>query len=71
MSLDTGRYQLYSTWKTAKEKWDLFQESWNDPIRRQFEEKFWAPVQPLILRTLSAIDKLSQEIIQMRRECDT
>jgi hypothetical protein len=69
VSLDTGRYQLYSTWKTLQERWQETDRYWRDPVRQQFEEQHWSPLEPAVLSTLTAIDRLAQVLIQARNEC--
>lgn len=70
MSLDTGRYQLYSTWTDLDRRWDNVREGWQDPIQKKFEEDYWLPLEPMVSRTLAAIDRLSQVLAQARRECE-
>jgi hypothetical protein len=69
VSLDTGRYQLYSCWKTLQERWEHTDRYWRDPVRQQFEEQYWLPLEPAVLATLTAIDRLAQVLVQARNEC--
>lgn len=70
MSLDTGRYQLYSTFSDVERRWEAVREGWQDAIQQKFDEDYWQPLVPLVNRTLSAIDRLSQVLNQARRECE-
>ena len=69
MSLDTGRYQLYSSFKTLNTHWEQTLLHWQDSVRREFEEDFWNQLEPRVQQTLGAIDRLAQIIARVRREC--
>ncbi len=69
MSLDTGRYQLYSAMKTLREQWDAAGEHWQDVVRQQFTEKFWDVLEPRVRDTVAAIDRLTQIVTRARQEC--
>jgi hypothetical protein len=69
LSLDTGRYQLYSTFKTLQERWEETKLHWYDSVRQDFEENHWGALEPRIRATLSAIDRLSQVMVRAKQEC--
>jgi hypothetical protein len=69
VSLDTGRYQLYSTFKTLKERWDDTAEHWQDAIRHEFAEKYWEVIERRVQAELAAIDRLTQVMVRARQEC--
>jgi hypothetical protein len=69
MSLDTGRYQLFSTFKTLRERWEETCVHWQDGIRQEFAEKYWQALEPRVRATMSAIDRLGQIIGRARQEC--
>jgi len=69
VSLSTGRTKLDGAMKTLRLRWQEVQEAWNDPVRHDFEEHYWAPVEPAIAATLRAIDRLDQILCRARQEC--
>jgi hypothetical protein len=69
MSLDVGRYQLYSSFRTAAAHWDQTQLAWRDEAARNFEEQHWRPLELQVKLTLSAMDQLGQIVDRARREC--
>jgi len=69
VSLDTGRYQLYSALKTAQERWDAVQEHWQDAVKQKFAEDFWEPLLSRTQAALAAIDRLSHVVFRARQEC--
>lgn len=69
MSLDTGRYQLFSAFTALRERWDDLQSRWDDGVRREFAEDFWAGLEARTQAALSAIDRLAQTLNQAKQEC--
>ncbi len=69
MSLDVGRYKLYSAWKALDQRWDETRLSWHDAVREEFMKEFWNDVEHPVSLTLGAIDRLGQALANMRREC--
>ena len=69
MSLDTGRYQLYSALKTLRERWDDTKESWHDAVEQKFTEDVWEPLEQRVKAALSAIDRLALVVARSKEEC--
>ena len=69
MSLDTGRYQLFSTFKTLRAHWEETCVHWQDEVRQDFEEQYWQALEPRVQATMAAIDRLGQLINRARQEC--
>ncbi len=69
MSLDTGRYQLYSTFKTLTAHWERTRQAWRDEVAKDFEEQTWALLERQVKTVLSATDRLGQIMVRARREC--
>jgi hypothetical protein len=69
MSLDTGRYQLYSSLKALRERWDDLQARWDDVVRQEFAEDFWDGMETRTKNALNAIDQLAQVLNKAKQEC--
>jgi hypothetical protein len=69
MSLDSGRYQLYSSFKTVREHWADAVQHWQDTVRQEFEEQHWGQLEPRVQAALAAIDRLALVINQAKQEC--
>jgi len=69
VSLSTGRYQLYSSLETLRLHWEEVRPRWNDAVRQDFEEQYWDQVEPRVNAALAAMDRLTQVLGQLRREC--
>ncbi len=69
MSLDTGRYQLFSCFKTLRAHWEETCAHWQDEVRQDFEEQYWGALEPRVQATMAGIDRLGQIIGRARQEC--
>jgi hypothetical protein len=69
MSLDTGRYQLFSSFKTLRAHWEATCVHWQDGVRQDFEEQTWEVLEARVRATMAAIDRLGQIIARARQEC--
>ena len=69
MKVDAGRGKLYDAQKVLRHHWDEVSEMWNDPVRVEFEEKVWQPLDQDTSETLRAIDRLAQILNECRRAC--
>lgn len=69
MSLDVGRYRLFSAHKTLNQHWDETRLVWNDSVRAEFAKEHLEPLEPIVLTTLGAIDRLAQVLVRLREEC--
>jgi hypothetical protein len=69
LSLETGRYQLFSAFKTLAAHWDRTKLSWDDKVRKDFEEQQWAALEYQINATMTAIDRLGQVMNACRQQC--
>jgi len=69
MSLDTGRYQLFSSFKTLRARWEGTLMHWQDGVRQDFEEHYWDALELRVQATMTAIDRLGHTIARVRQEC--
>jgi hypothetical protein len=69
MSLDTGRTQLNTSYKDLLELYEQTKLYWNDAVRRDFDERCWGELEPRIINTIAAIDRLSQTVNDAKRDC--
>jgi hypothetical protein len=70
VSLETSRYQLHTALKTAVLHWEETCRQWDDPVRREFEADYWNHLEPAVKQALAELDKLSEVIARLRRECE-
>ena len=60
---------LHFAAKTLRIRWDDTQQVWNDAIRQNFEETYLAPLEPQVVITLKAINRLAQVLARATEEC--
>jgi hypothetical protein len=69
MSLDAARGRV----NDAQDNWDLRWENviqyWNDPVQREFSEKYVEPLDQLTHDWFFGLDRLRQLFTQIRQEC--
>jgi hypothetical protein len=71
VSLETSRFQLFSTLKTARLRWEDACNQWHDPVRQNLENDFWNHVEPTVKAAMSALDRLAQVMAKLKTECSS
>jgi hypothetical protein len=69
MSLTSGWSELNSALKTMRLLWEDIQQSWNDPVSRDFDANHWQPLERQVVTTLRAMDRLAPILTRAQREC--
>jgi hypothetical protein len=70
MRFGTTRSQVYDAQKSARAKWDLTGDEWDDAVRREHGEKVVDELDKSVSDILRAIDQLSTLFVQIRQECE-
>lgn len=70
MKFGANRSQLYDAQKTARAKWDVAQDGWDDSARAEFAEQVWEPLDHAVSEVLQAVDLLSALFAQVRQDCE-
>ena len=52
------------------ERWEETRIVWNDSVLAEFAKDHLEPIEPAVLTTLGAIDRLAQVLIRLRQECN-
>ena len=69
MSLTTSRARLQGALKELRARWDEAKAKWDDPMSREFEKRYLAPLEPVVRNTVSAMEKMDAILAQARRDC--
>lgn len=69
MNLSTGRSKLHGSLEDLRLHWEEIKIIWNDPVRKEFEEKFWVDLEETVLTAIRGIDRLDQIVRQAQNEC--
>lgn len=67
--LTSGTAKLHDSLKKLRARWQDTQNYWNDPVSREFEETFLAPLDPQINATLERMRRLSAMLNSAQHDC--
>ncbi|MGL6075368.1 MAG: hypothetical protein ACRC8S_14525 [Fimbriiglobus sp.] len=70
MKFGASRSHLYDAQKTARARWDVVCEDWQDETQRHFEERIWQPLDQMTTDALRGIDQLAVLFTQIRQDCE-
>ena len=68
MSAHSARLQ--HAMKDLRDKWDVTLEYWDDQVAQDFEKNHLAPLEGLVKRNITGMDKLSEALGKIRKACD-
>jgi hypothetical protein len=69
MSLATSRARLQGALKDLRARWEQTKAKWDDPMSREFEKRYLAPLEPRVRNTLAAMEKMDSVLVQAKRDC--
>jgi hypothetical protein len=69
VSLHASWTELNSALKTLRERWEDAKAQWNDPVRDDFEEQFWLPLEAQVRSTLRGIERLNPTLVKLKQDC--
>lgn len=58
---------LHTAWQRLAWHWEESEKDWNDPVRREFEKRYWQPLSQETQSTAREIERLVQVLDQVRR----
>jgi hypothetical protein len=64
-----GSNRLKHAIKTLQEHWLITESTWNDSVRRRFEERHLRPLDPAVDAALIGMQRLAEILDQVRRDC--
>ncbi len=64
MSMEAASNQLKLTWMRVRSQWEQTSQLWNDSMRNQFAEQFWAPVEDAVPPVLQQMERFAQTVKQ-------
>jgi hypothetical protein len=67
MSAQSGRLQ--HALKHLREQWDIAQETWDDPVSREFEKLHIVPLEQHAKHAIIGMEKISEVIGKIRGQC--
>lgn len=70
MKFGASRSQLYDAQKTARARWEVATETWDDEVRRRHAEAVVEPLDQLVTHVLRAVDQLAVLFTEIRQACE-
>jgi hypothetical protein len=64
-----GSTRLKQTVRALKDQWLVTEETWGDSVRRRFEERYLAPLEPAVDSAINGMQKIAEVLDQVRRDC--
>jgi hypothetical protein len=69
MSLTSAAVDLANALESARVAWEQVRPGWNDPVRWDFEDNHWAPLDDQTRAVLQALDRLVPILATALRDC--
>jgi hypothetical protein len=64
-----GSNRLKHAMQGLRDKWRETEPTWNDTVRRRFEERYILPIDPAVDAALAGMYKLAEILDRVRRDC--
>ena len=64
-----GSTRLNQTVRALKDQWLVTEATWDDSVRRRFEDRYLAPLEPAVDSAINGMMKIAEVIDQVRRDC--
>jgi len=64
-----GSNRLKETARALRDHWFRAESAWGDAVRRRFEERHIAPLEPAVDAAVIGLQKLAQVLDQLHRDC--
>jgi hypothetical protein len=58
---------MQQAWNVLRQQWQTVTPLWQDQVRRQFEQRFWQPLESQMPALLQEMDNLARVIEQAQR----
>lgn len=68
-ALSSASNRLNSALKTLKERWETTQETWDDHVRREFEDHQLNPLEAAVKSAVVGMQELGEELGRVRIDC--
>jgi len=69
VDISTDRAKLHNQLKDLNVRWQELHSIWDDPVRKEFEETYWLPMEAQVHTALRAMDQLAAIMTRVRHDC--
>ncbi|MGH7241925.1 MAG: hypothetical protein ACREJD_00725 [Phycisphaerales bacterium] len=70
MSTKVAQANVNDAVKELRFRWERARSEWDDAASRRFEKDVLAPLEPMVIAALKALEHVNELMIQVRRECE-
>lgn len=70
MSTKVAQANLTDAVKELRFRWERARSDWDDSASRRFEKDVLAPLEPMVVAALKALEHVNELMTQVRRECE-
>lgn len=70
MSTKVAQANLTDAVKELRFRWERARTDWDDSASRHFEKDVLAPLEPMVVAALKALEHVNELMTQVRRECE-
>ncbi|MBX3389115.1 MAG: hypothetical protein KF691_06625 [Phycisphaeraceae bacterium] len=70
MSTKVAQANITDAVKELRFRWERARSEWDDSASRRFEKEVLAPLEPMVVAAIKALEHVSELVIQVRRECE-
>lgn len=64
-----GANRLKQCLRALRDQWLVTEATWSDSVRRKFEDRYLAPLDPAADAAINGMAKLAEVLDQLRRDC--
>ena len=64
-----GSNRLKETLRGLKDQWLVTEATWSDVVRRKFEDRYLAPIDPAVDAAVNGMQKIAEVLDRVRRDC--
>lgn len=70
MSTKVAQSNLTDAIKELRFRWERVRTEWDDHASHRFEKEVLAPLEPMIVAAIKALEHVNELGVQVRRECE-
>lgn len=70
MSTKVAQANITDAVKELRFRWERARSDWDDSASRRFEKEVLAPLEPMVIASIKALEHVSELMVQVRRECE-
>lgn len=70
MSSKVAQANITDAVKDLRFRWERTRTEWDDAASKRFEKDVLAPLEPMVVAAIKALEHVNELMIQVRRECE-